>query len=359
MNENFVDNRRKQASRRSSGSAEGAHASRPIPAALRLQKTRANTDTLNSRVLRKMLPLSMFHTVILPDSAVLSRGYFNFFINHRKRKVGKSKKSISILQEPVERVYNPFFFTGASTFASAPKIADKNPATLAENLNHLTETQFFRQNTAIVGQKSSAADKNRFYSEKIGRVAPKPGVFGSAPQTSIENRFFFPKISWIRLKSRSFLKNLVGATLHRVDSSKISWISLRTSWISLKSRGLSKIPVDFTLHRVDSSKISWISLRTLWISLKSRGLSKIPVDFSKTLWISQNSRGFRSVPDFIDISGHNPFLAVSIFNTDALFQDTYPSKISISLTGRCKHNSNLKININKEQGGFIWLIQAK
>jgi hypothetical protein len=38
----------------------------------------------------------------------------------------------------------------------------------------LTENQFFGQNTATVGQKPAAADKNRFYLGKIGRISSKP-----------------------------------------------------------------------------------------------------------------------------------------------------------------------------------------
>jgi len=73
--------------------------------------------------------------------------------------------SIEAFRGPVESGGIRNFFTGAATFSpqprifpTAPKISDKNPALAAENLNHLTETRFFRQNTAIVGQKSGAAD---------------------------------------------------------------------------------------------------------------------------------------------------------------------------------------------------------
>jgi len=289
------------------------------------------------------------------------------------------------------------FAPAPQTFAVEPQPSVKNPALAAENLNHLTETRFFRQNTAIVGQKSIATAKNRFYSEKIGRVAPKPGVFGSAPQTFLENRVFstktlyflqnsrgfgsklraflkipvlltlyrvlFSKISCFGQKSRALVKNLVLLTLHLVLFSKISCFWRRTSCFSLKSRAFAKIPVLLTLHRVLFSKTSCFWRRTVCFSLKSRAFEKNRVLltlhrvlFSKISCFCQKSRAFRSVPCFIDVSGHNPFHAASIFNVDTLVQDSYLFKTSFTLPRRCKPNLNLKMNINKEQGGSIWLI---
>jgi len=52
---------------------------------------RPNVDILIDGILRKMLPLSMSHAVILPESALLSRACFNFFLTHGNKMNGKEK----------------------------------------------------------------------------------------------------------------------------------------------------------------------------------------------------------------------------------------------------------------------------
>jgi hypothetical protein len=54
--------------------------------------------------LRKMLPMSMSHAVILPESALLSRACFNFFLSHGNRKNGKEKGQDKTSQTPGEFV---------------------------------------------------------------------------------------------------------------------------------------------------------------------------------------------------------------------------------------------------------------
>ncbi|MCX6581456.1 MAG: hypothetical protein NT166_14885 [Candidatus Aminicenantes bacterium] len=113
MDENFVDNRRKQARHGRNGSVEGAGDSRPIPAALQPQNTRSNTNTLIVRVLREVKPILFFHRNILTDSAVLSRGYFNFFINHAGIFTGAAATFLFAaplfvsLETPLYRKHNP------------------------------------------------------------------------------------------------------------------------------------------------------------------------------------------------------------------------------------------------------------
>jgi len=243
MKENFIDNGRKQASHGRSGSAGRARVSRPIPAAFGPQKIRINSDTLIFRVLRDVKPILFFHRDILPDSAVLSRGYFNIFINQRKRKIGKSKISIPVLQKIMERVSNPDFIANASTFDSMPHGSDKNPAPGAEHLIPLPQIPFFPQNTATFGQKSSALN--------------------STPRNSLQNRVFFSKISRSRQKSRFFLQNLVHLPMHRVLSSKIpcncqkprafekNLVQLpKIPCICQKPRAIAKNPVHFVPYQV-------------------------------------------------------------------------------------------------------------
>ncbi len=50
----------------------------PLPGDWGTQKTRVHTAILIMLVLRNVLPLLIFHKMILPDSAVLSRGRLYF-----------------------------------------------------------------------------------------------------------------------------------------------------------------------------------------------------------------------------------------------------------------------------------------
>ena len=217
------------------------------------------------------------------------------------------------------------------TFAVEPQPSVKNPALAAENLNHLTETRFFRQNTAIVGQKSIATAKNRFYSEKIGRVAPKPCASDKLQALPINTERVGAKSS-AKQKNRPHPKksDRVGLCTDRVQKNPTA---------SQKNRPRPK--------------------KTDRVAKKPTASHKIRPRRIITDRVAKKPTASDSLPGFIDISGHSQIRAASIFNTDALLQDSYPFKIAIPLTGRCKHNSNLKININKEQGGFIWHLPAK
>ncbi len=78
MSEKYIDSKRKQTRRGCNLSAELIGEYLPLPRESEPQKIVTNIDTLIVCVLRKVMPMSISHTVILTESAVLSRGYFNF-----------------------------------------------------------------------------------------------------------------------------------------------------------------------------------------------------------------------------------------------------------------------------------------